>query len=286
MSKSSLTTVQKIILKEFYACMPCAMAYKWSEDNRQLAYAILSLLTQIYHEPEALAYCWQVIETAACVQTAEDVSIAGSMKRNYSEDAQTAIDLKSDMLLTYKINILKAFDYDLLREDVKDLAARGVIHACKLWAYMNWTGPERPDDRQVALRYWEMLAVHGDEAAMRALAFAYHALENAEQAQLWDNTRRLCESNQTLLQPLMMLRDAREDKRALELAEIVMCIRSRTATKETVFIDQYMAQYALYSKDTIATKLQKLAAESNFYLVLFNERMNAQKNVIGFNQAM
>ena len=91
---------------------------------------------------------------------------------------------------------------------------------------------------------------------------------------------------QTLLQPLMMLRDACEDKHALELAEIVMCIRSRTATKEQVFIDLYMAQYALYSKDSIATKLQKLAVESNFYLVLFNERMSAQKNVIGFNQAM
>lgn len=286
MTNLQLTTTQKIILKEFYACMPCAMAYEWSESNQKLAYTVLSLLTNIYHESNALPYCLEMIEAAACVQTEEDVTIAGTMKRSYSEDAQTAIDLKSDVLLTFKINNLKAFDYDLLREDVKDLAARGVIHACKLWAYMNWTSPEQAEDRQVALRYWELLAIHGDDAAMMALSYAYRSMGDEEHARLWENTLRLCESNQTLLQPLMMLRDACEDKHALELAEIVMCIRSRTATKEQVFIDLYMAQYALYSKDSIATKLQKLAVESNFYLVLFNERMSAQKNVIGFNQAM
>jgi TPR repeat protein len=262
------------------------MAYEWNERNQKLSHTVLSLLTNIYNESEALPYCWKIIETAACVQTEEDVMIAGTMKRNYSEDAQTAIDLKSDVLLTFKINNLKVFDYDLLREDVKNLAARGVIHACKLWAYMNWTCPEQPEDRQVALRYWELLAIHGDDAAMMALSFAYRSLGDVEHARLWENTLRLCESNKAFLQPLMMLRDACEDKHALELTEIVMCIRSRTATKEQSFIDPYMAQYALYSKDSIATKLQKLAVESNFYLVLFNERMSTQKNIIGFAQAM
>lgn len=280
------TTNQKLILKEFYACMPCAMAYKWNENNQEIASGILTLLTCIFDETEARDYCWEIIQAAACVQTAEDVAIAGSMETNYSEDCQTAIDLRSDVLLGYKIANLKAFDYDLLCEDVKALAMRGVIHACKLLAYMSWSAAEGAEDKRISLRYWEMLAIHGDEAAMRALAYAYASLGNAEQAKLWENTRRLCECNRTLLQPMMMFNELPEDKRALELTEIVMCIRGRLAAKENTMLDPYMAQYALHSKDAIATKLQRLAVETNFYLVLFNEGVGAHKNVIGFNKAM
>ena len=109
----------KMIVKEFYTAMTCAMDYEWNEQHKSLAHKVLNFLLEINGEAELLDEIWSVIHGAACVKTCADVSLMGSLENTVSEDVKMAIGIKSDILFSKQITRQKPFDIDLLKESLR-----------------------------------------------------------------------------------------------------------------------------------------------------------------------
>lgn len=272
----------KMIVKEFYTTMTRAMDYEWDEGHRSLAYKVLGFLMEINGEVGLLREIWSVIQGAACVKTCTDVSLMSSFENTVSEDIKTAIGIKSDILFSYKITRQKPFDMDLLTESLRAPVERGESSACKLWAILCWLDMVDRCRKQTAISIWEMLAIYGDEAAMLALAYSCGRLGRERDSELWSEVFRLRGDVDSMTSVLGAL--SLEPGDAEAISELISCVQIKATERrqDVEHIDVHLARYALYSKDDLRTKLERISSEKNFYLVLLNERMREKRTPIGF----
>ena len=272
----------KMIVKEFYTAMTCAMDYEWNEQHKSLAHKVLNFLLEINGEAELLDEIWSVIHGAACVKTCADVSLMGSLENTVSEDVKMAIGIKSDILFSKQITRQKPFDIDLLKESLRTPVERGETRACKLWAVLCWLGLVDRCGKQTAISIWEMLAINGDETAMLALALGHRTLGKERDAELWNEVFHLRGDVGAMTSVMEAL--SLEPGEAESICELISCVQTRASERrqEVECIDVHLARYALYSKDDLRTKLERISSERNFYLVMLNERMREKRKPIGF----
>ena len=165
---------------------------KKSEIYRAIIAAVIGSEMEFDEMFEALDECFSIVSEACCVQTDADVQMLNTAGFGSSADSSFAVGIKSDLLIQNEIKRLKPFDVDLLAAATETLAERGAIHACKLWAILNWLESIEGADQETALRLWEMLAVNGDRTAMLALSHCYGEMGEGEKARIWEETRMLC----------------------------------------------------------------------------------------------
>ena len=272
----------KMIVKEFYTIMTCAMDYDWNEQHQDLAYKLLDFWMEINGEAERLEEIWGVVQGAACVQTCADVSLMGSLENTVSEDVKMAIGIKSDILFSNKITRQKPFDVDLLKESLRNPMERGEVCACKLWAVLCWLGLVDRCGKQTAISIWEMLAINGDESSMLSLVLGYRTLGKERDSERWNEVFRLRGDAGAMTDVMRSL--SLDPGEAESISELISCVQTRASERrhEVECIDIHLARYALYSKDDLRTKLERISSERNFYLVMLNERMREKKKPIGF----
>lgn len=277
-----MTAKQKFLMKEYFCCQGNLTRYEWGENLKEFSHRLYELISEIHGEKPNVEECWQIIEKIGSIQSAADLKMVGTMKGRFSENEELVISLKADYIGEKDLGAVKKFDHDLVFAEQRELADNGSESACKLWAYMNWLlGTEK--GQRTAIQWWEILGVSGDIPSMKALVYAYRIMGDEDNSGLWEEATWIMQGSEGIFTPLSINKgDKCLRKEAVELAQLILCIKNRKSKQEVRYVDKYMSHYALKSTDPIGEKIRKLTMETDFYMVLYEESIQKTRSFIGF----
>lgn len=267
--------VRTSIIMEFYNTVAFMLRYDRNAQTEQLERSILDLLCKIHGCDGMCEEICAQISQAGSVQLCSDEAVLQSFTAYQSN---TAMQLKLEVLQARNINRIKAFNAVIFANEIKESADLGDKDACKLLASLYWLGVCFPENKQVALKLWSALATNGDRETMAALVYAYGQEGNTQQAGKWQNVLNILHEEIESFSPVALsskYQDCSADE--VEFANLIMFIRQKNAKKEAKYIDRPMIHYVLQSKENFAYKMERLAEDTNYYLVLRMEDRYAGK---------
>ena len=138
---------------------------------------------------------------------------------------------------------------------------------------LSWLGLDPESSKEVALRYWKVLAYTGDYFAMEALEYAYTQLKTADQAALWHTVREIfadADRNFTITVPEHHLETA--EREAVNIAQVILAVRRTCTDDGKERLPVLMLQYAIDSKDELDVKLEKLSPSNAFHSLLMTPK--------------
>ncbi|MBR2460394.1 MAG: hypothetical protein IKB34_04110 [Clostridia bacterium] len=283
-----MTNVQKNALKEILLTGVVNMGYELEDENRKVTEDVLRFTATVFEQnEESIEQLRAAIKGAEILRTFEEIRFLEALKNQGTAEVRIALSIKKEILRSFEIKDLKEFDPDMMLDEVNTRAANGEIHAIRLQAILAWTGEYAKQDRALALRDWEMLAVNGDEFSMRALEYAYRELDNAEKSVFWKTVRELTEKRNDTMRPNYEP-SASIDKKALEMSDLISCIQERPlrhgyTNHDPRRIDIHLSDYVLNTGDDLITKMENICGNNNFSLITVRARLNRGTNrTIGF----
>lgn len=264
------------IIKEYYNTMSSLIAYYPCDEIMELERQVLKLLCQSLGCPEQLDVCWTMIEDARCLQYAADkllLSVDGAAQ-------SIALDMKMDELVAGKVEKLCCFDQAVFVQELKTNAGFGIKSACKLLAVLNWFGIMLPQNQETAQRIWAMLAMSGERFSLDLLIYSHEITDDTAQYRKWSHIRDILRREQEMFSAIALKSNYPDyNEEELETANLIVLISQRVLLAKRV--DRAMLYYALQSKDDFKTKMYKLSADTNYYVVLHDED-RAVRNRCGF----
>ncbi len=263
------------VLNEYFNIVSSLLSYESSETICEIERKVLAFLCEIKKCTDMFSECWKMIESAKCLQTCSDVALLDSS--DISHDI-ISYDIKRDALVAAAIKKVKRFNETNFVEEIKSNANIGDINSCKLLAIMNWNGILLTQNPNVAKRIWSFLAMNGDLLSIDMLINSMVSEEEINQQQKWKNIRSILETEYDSFSAIATYSNyplySEED---VQTSNLIMFISQRNTKSGAKFIDRPMTQYVLDSTDDYKTKMIKLSADTNFYLVMHVEGKYSNK---------
>lgn len=263
------------IIKEFYDIAAPLLAYESCERSVAIERNILVLLCGIQKNIDLIEDCWKCIEEAGCLQSCSDGVLLGT---SASERYGVAFEIKMDVLSENKINKPKKFDETLFVDSLREMASAGKKNACKLLAYINWLGEIVPQNTEVALTIWKMLAAYGDWASIEALVYAYGSIGDEAQRDKWEHVLNILRSVYERFSPIALGSQFGEySEEEVQLANLILFVKQKVASQRDQALNRQMLHYVLEGRDDYKTKMERLSAQTNYFFVLHQEDRYANK---------
>lgn len=266
------------ILKSYYDTVETLLEYQCCAESLAIEHAILALLFDFADCSEQFARYRQAVDAAQCIQTCSDEVFLSASTIDY--DVLSGIKMQT--LAKLNITKLKKFDPFLFADTVRERAGRGRRADCKLLACMNWLGLIVGQNKPIALKIWSLLAVSGDLDAMQMLIRGYAAVHDDAQAEKWRHVHTIVQTEYENFSPVALRTEHPAFSDAeLELANLIMCIASRSDAASAQAIDRPMLTYILESGESYASKMCRLHEDTNYCFVLYHEDRYADRH-LGF----
>lgn len=268
----------KSVMQEYFYTVARLLCYQPDPQVEQARRRILELVCQMQKCPQVYAQCLEYVYRTDELQTVQDCLLI-------DQDPQAVRDglaqIKMDLLAEMEVNVLRIYDSELVLDLVRKQAIAGDIHACKLYACLQWLGIGAPENRAAAIAVWEQLASSGQVGAMRALIYAYGQEGMADKAARWETTLDLVGKADAAFAPIVPLGMCSQyTAEQVSHANMVLFLRQIHSARPA-FVHIPMLYYAINSRDDDTTKMAKLASERNFNLLLQEEGRSRSKR-IGF----
>lgn len=257
----------------------------WQEDAdlNQIRQQILSLLLSILGKEEYREDCAHILECTAPLQTLEDCAMLKLSDTVIPRQQLSYYDMKADSLRLYQVRQTQSFDMDVLLMDNRQAVIDGDPGALRLGACLSWLGLDSRSSAEAALRYWTVLAYTGDYFAMQALEYAAVQRGAHADASLWRTVREIFEESDrqfTITVPERFLTEA--DPAAVNTAQVILAVRRRCADDGQELLPIPLLQYAIDSKEDVATKLQNLYAPPETYHTMLAKQSRRPAAPLGF----
>ena len=262
----------KLIIKEYYDTVSYALRYKPSEASRHMLRQILNLMLTANGEADSEEECWEAILSTENVLTAADAALLDSSGEDLPEVNAIAYEIKSRLLSKLEIHRLMAFDYDLLLISLEKEAAKGQRSACKLLACLKWLGICSDGNKKAAIELWKALSMDGDRLALNALIYACRETGDDKEAETWEMTASMLDEAYESFSPFVC--SGREKKgEAYTRAALILYLNTSIASRSNgdAFMDRALIHYALYSTESLESRLMALSTGQNLYV-----RMNGE----------
>lgn len=262
------------IIREFYSTVAFLLRYDCCEETAKTEEGIIDLLCRIHGCQEEKEDAWYLIEEARCLQLCTDEGLM----RTVMSSQGTVLAMKLEALQLNRIERTRPFDPNTFIKELKETADLGSKNACKLLACLYWLGILIPENKGVAVKIWSALAVNGDWEAMETLIFAYEEGGNLKEANKWQSIFTILQTEYESFSSVALqsrYRDYSEEE--VQLANLIMFIRQNNAKKDETLIDRAMLHYVLESKDDYEYKMERLASDTNYYLLMKREDMYSDK---------
>ena len=257
------------IIKEFYNTVAYLLKYESSAKTIDVEHKVLGLICEFHGAPELAEDCLARIEEARCLQVCSDESL---LKNSGACIRGAALDIKMDVLLTHRIERIKAFNCCIFDRELKEAADLGNTEACKLLACLCWCGAVFPVNKTLAISIWSNLAINGDWEAMHALIYAYDVKGENEQADRWRHVLAILREEYDSFAPVALCSKHKDSTaEEVQLANLIMFIRQKNAKGGTKNIDRSMLHYVLASKESFEYKMERLSSDTNYNLVMSME---------------
>lgn len=261
-----LTNIQ--LITTFYETAAPLLAYEECEQTRAMEKAVLGLLCRMYDRQDLEAPCWDKIEHARCLQLCSDEVLLKSIEALQQDEA---IEAKLKVLSQGRIFRRQSFVHSEFVDQLKEQADMGSMAACKLLACMNWLGCGIGQNQQAALRIWSTLSVSGDTDAMTALIYGSAELGNEQQERTWTHIMDVLNKERDAFSSVARPGDyPNYSMGELEMSNIILYIIHNKRPSQSP-LDRTMLQYVLDSREDYRTKMKRLASQTNFQLVLYDE---------------
>ena len=263
------------IIREFYQSIAFLLRYDGNEETVKAEKEILKLLCEIHHCQTSTDEIWEHIELARNLQLCSDEALLETMSPFVSD---VAITLKLEVLQTHQIDRTKKFNPVIFTSELKEAADLGSKDACKLLAYLDWLGYITSENKQVAIKIWSALAANGDWEAISALVYAYDQNGNVKESGKWRNILMILKSEYESFSSVALSSKYKScSAEEVQFANLIMFIRQKNAGKSVQSMDRPMIHYVLESKDNFEYKMERIASDTNYYLVMKMEDRYAGK---------
>lgn len=254
------------IIKEFYSAIAFLLKYNSDHQTMNMEKDILDLICRVHNCQEEKKQLWNYIDAARCLQICSDETLLQTLS---PLDSNIALSLKMEVLQSHRIERIKVFNSVIFANELKESADLGDKDACKLLAYLYWLGSILPENRQVALKIWSALAANGDWEAISVLVYAYEQNDNMQESKKWKNILNILRCEYESFSPVALSsKYANCSAEELQFANLIMFIRQKNAKKELKSIDRPMIHYVLESKENYEYKMERLASDTNYYLIM------------------
>ena len=254
------------IIKEFYSAIAFLLKYNSDAQTVKIERDILDLICEVHHCQEEKERLWNYVDAAKCLQICSDETLLQTLS---SLNSNVALSLKMEALQSHRIERIKVFNSVIFSAELKETADLGDKDACKLLACLNWLGSILPENRQVALKIWSALAANGDWDAISMLIYAYEQNDDWQESGKWQNILRILRSEYESFSPIALpSKHTNCSAEEIQFANLIMFIRQKNAKKEVKFMDRPMIHYVLESKENYEYKMERLASDTNYYLVM------------------
>ena len=125
-----------------------------------------------------------------------------------------------------------------------------------------------------------MLAMSGERFSLDLLIYSHEISDDTAQYRKWSHIRDILRREQEMFSAIALKSNYPDySEEELETANLIVLISQRVLLAKRV--DRAMLYYALQSKDDFKTKMYKLSADTNYYVVLHDED-RAVRNRCGF----
>ena len=266
-------------IKEYYDIVAPILAYEPCEESIAIERSVLEFLCAIRNDAENLEACWQAIEQARCLQSGTDGNLLGY--GDFNRDS-VIFDLKMEVLQEHKVIKPKRFDATLFADEVREDANLGMRNACKLLACMNWLGLIMPQNTQVAMAIWRVLATNGEWSALDALIYTARQLGDAAQQEKWSHILSILEAEYDSFSPIALCSEYQQfSEDEVQYANLIMFIKQKNVSQNRAMINRPMLHYVIESKESYETKMSRLSADTNYFFVMHQQDRKAAKK-IGF----
>lgn len=275
---------RKQLLSYYFNATGRLLYWQRSGAMKALESRILSLLLTVLGKTEHLEACEQILDEIAPMQTVSDSAALLMDDDLVRPELVSYYDLKSDALNRYKITSTQLFDMDILLMDNRKSVLDGDPGALSLGACMSWLGLDPESTPAAAIRYWTVLAYTGDRLAMTALHYAYTQQQDAENALLWQQILQIFDETErlfTITVPEHFFREC--SQKAVDIAQVILAVRRKCADDEKELLPIPLLQYAIDSKEDVATKLQNLYAPPETYHTMLARQAFHGPTSVGFD---
>ena len=266
-----------VIIKEFFNIISPFLTFTADERIAEIEKNILFLLCESKDSGELFEECKALIDETVCLQSYSDGNL---LLATDSSRKNIACDIKMNILAACKISTQQSFDEVSFTDELKHAAIIGNKNACKLLAFMNWLGLITPENQSTAQNIWATLAMSGDIPSIEMLIYSFEKTGNTDSLRKWQNINHILQNEYESFSAVALYSsypDYKEEE--IQTANLIMFISQAYAAKENIY--RPMLYYVLNSKDDYDTKMNRLSAETNFYIALHNED-KLQKKHCGF----
>ncbi len=251
----------KQIMATYFKHVGRLLCHKQDTQYQQLSTQILDLMLAVYQREDYRNTCLSILQHTDALQTLGDCAFLNMPCTLIPPEEKCYFDMKAQQLSLLEVRTLLSFDSDILAMNTRKDGTTGDIHALRLDACLNYLGIGPDTSRERALRLWTMLAYTGDDFAMRALIYGYHACGDKTQAALWQEIFRLYnESNRQFAMPVS---GGATQKTASDTVQVILAMRNCLGRRSDTTLPLPMLQYAVESSDALPVKLRNLYAAAN-----------------------
>ncbi len=257
------------VIKEYYEIVSPLLAFKTCEKISETENRILTLLCTVNDCEDIFDECRAMIDDAGCLQTFSDGALLSSSDFAVQN---VAFDIKMEALSDCRISKLKNFEEFTFMKDLQSNANAGEKNACMLLAFLNWTGLIVPQNAKTAQTIWAALTMAGDWLSIKMLIYAYKQSGDIMEAEKWAHIYDILKSEYEAFSVIAVRSDYPQySEEEVMIADMIMFITQKSASREGGTIDRPMIHYALHSKDDYLTKMARLANDTNYYIVMQTE---------------
>ena len=263
-----------IVLQEYYNIVSPLLEFEDCDTIREIERKVLSFLCEVMGCDKLCEDCWELIDSAKCLQSFADGALL------FSSDScrdNIAFDIKMESLKENNINKVKKFIEELFIQELKQKANMGERNSCKLLATMSWLSVGVSSNIGVAQNIWSMLAVSGDWVSLDMLIYVYQSLNKTE-AEMWKHVKEILYSEYESFSAIAQYSNYSDYlEEEVQLANLIMFVSQMKDRRAAKTIDRPMLHYVLNSGDDYKTKMVKLSSDTNYYLAMHVENKYANK---------
>lgn len=286
MKKNTTPTLQsaeiKQIMHAFFVNAAPLFCCRPSSARDALSEQILNFVLDVFDARSHEKICRQIADATNAMQHLTDGQLLHLNDLSIPGDLVCFFDMKAACMQQPGLPREMALDAGMLQTTVRQAGTTGHTWAIQTGACLNWLENDPWCSHENALRMWKLLAFSGDLFAMRALEYGLRAEGDPEQATMWKDVHRLCEtaSNQFLtILPTSLT--AATSQEAADLAQLIISIRNRLYTSDGR-LPLSMLQYAAESRDTFQQKTRTLCADQDGFLLKLVQEQKTDDRQFGF----
>ena len=265
----------KRIMQSFFTNAAPLFCCRANSRRDALCEDLLTLVLEVSGGAQHADTCRYIISQTNALQNAADWPLLYAEELSIAPELLCYFDRKAECLRQPGLDTVGTMDAEMLPDTVRQAGSDGYAWAIRTGACLNWMEADPWCSRENALRMWKILAFSGDLFAMAALEYGLRITGHEAQAQVWQQTRQICEAaGKQFLTILPADMAAQVSKEASEVAQLILSMRGVLRGSKGC-LPMSVLQYAAESRDSMAQKLHTLCTgQDGFQLRLIQEQKN------------